>query len=106
MLTCLLAYFFSIQHRADRLHSSCDALSRSSCVEADCKYCEKMENRYESENEERRSFGMVSVHRSRQIYSSISSRSRTGLVQKSYPCFSTSEVLRLHISFCVIGERQ
>ena len=82
ILTFLLTYDFAFQQRADRLHSNFDALSRRSSVEADCKYCEKMENRYESENEEGRSFGMVSVHRIRQIYSSISRRSRPGLVQK------------------------
>ena len=46
MLTFLLAYDFSIQPRADTLHSNCDALSRRSYVEVDCKYCEKMINRY------------------------------------------------------------
>ena len=81
MLTFLSAYDFSIQHRAGRLHSNCDALSRRPCVEADCKYCEKVENRYESENEEGTSSETVSVHRIRQIYSSISSHSRTRLVQ-------------------------
>ena len=81
MLTFLSAYDFSIQHRAGRLHSNCDALSRRPCVEADCKYCEKVENRFESENEEGRSSETVSVHRIRQIYSSISSHSRTRLVQ-------------------------
>ena len=81
MLTFLSAYDFSIQHRAGRLHSNCDALSRRPCVEADCKYCEKAENRFESENEEGRSSETVSVHRIRQIYSSISSHSRTRLVQ-------------------------
>ena len=63
------------------MHSNCYALSRRPCVEADCKYCEKVENRYESENEEGRSSETVSVHRIRQIYSSISSHSRTRLVQ-------------------------
>ena len=36
MLIFLLAYDLSIQHRADRLHSNCDALPRRSCVEAEC----------------------------------------------------------------------
>ena len=52
MLTFCRAYDFSIQHRAGRLHSICDALSTWPCVEMDCKYCEKVENRYESENKE------------------------------------------------------
>ena len=52
MLTFLWAYDFSIQYRAGRLHSICDALSTWSCVEVDCKYCEKVEKIYESENKE------------------------------------------------------
>ena len=45
-LTFLSAYDFSIQHRAGRLHSNCDALSRRPCVDRNCKYCERVESRF------------------------------------------------------------
>ena len=43
MLTLLSAYDFSIQHKAGRLHSNCDALSRRRCTDLNCKYCERVE---------------------------------------------------------------
>ncbi|MCG7876282.1 MAG: RNase H-like domain-containing protein [Candidatus Thiodiazotropha endolucinida] len=46
MLTFLSAYDFSIQHRAGRLHSNCDALSRRPCIDMNCKYCERVESKF------------------------------------------------------------
>ena len=53
MLTFLSAYDFSIQHRTGRLHSNCDALTRRPCVETNCKYCERVGNKFASEQEGR-----------------------------------------------------
>ena len=49
MLTFLFAYDFSIQHRAGRLHSNFDALSRRPCTDLNCKYCEIVEIKFSSE---------------------------------------------------------
>ena len=43
-LTFLSGYDFSIEHRAGKLHSNADALSRRPCLENDCKYCTRVEN--------------------------------------------------------------
>ena len=43
-LTFLSGYDFSIGHRAGKLHSNADALSRRPCLENDCKYCTRVEN--------------------------------------------------------------
>ena len=46
MLTFLSAYDFSIEHRAGRLHSNCDALSRRPCFDLNYKYCERVESKF------------------------------------------------------------
>ena len=44
-LTFLSAYDFEIIHRAGRLHSNADILSRRPCADKACKYCERVECR-------------------------------------------------------------
>ena len=46
MLTFLSAYDFTIEHRAGRLHSNCDALSRRPCYDSKCKYCDRVESKF------------------------------------------------------------
>ena len=46
MLTFLSAYNFTIEHRAGRLHSNCDALSRRPCYDLRCKYCDRVESKF------------------------------------------------------------
>jgi len=48
-LEILSSYDFEIQHRAGRVHSNADALSRRPCWEDNCSYCSKTEIRYEGE---------------------------------------------------------
>ncbi|KAK3095582.1 hypothetical protein FSP39_016324 [Pinctada imbricata] len=43
----LATYDFTIEHRAGRIHNNADALSRRPC-ENECKYCEKVELKYEN----------------------------------------------------------
>ena len=45
----LSAYTFTVQHRAGMIHSNADALSRRSCKDDHCRYCDSYENRYSSE---------------------------------------------------------
>lgn len=40
-------YDFKIEHRAGRIHSNADALSRRPCCETGCSYCLRAESRYE-----------------------------------------------------------
>ena len=49
MLTFLFAYDFSIEHRAGRLHSNFDALSRRPCTDLNIKYIERVEIKFSSE---------------------------------------------------------
>ncbi|KAI4901978.1 hypothetical protein NFI96_025061 [Prochilodus magdalenae] len=51
-ITALQEFQFTIQHRAGRLHSNADALSRRPCLELECRYCARLEQR-EAEVEER-----------------------------------------------------
>ena len=44
-LEILSTYDYEIQHRAGRVHSNADALSRRPC-QADCSYCKRAESRY------------------------------------------------------------
>lgn len=44
-LTFLSAYDFTIEHKAGRLHSNADALSRRPCIDDNCKYCERVETK-------------------------------------------------------------
>lgn len=46
-LETLAAYDFTIEHRAGRLHSNADSLSRRPCCESGCRYCSRAEDRYE-----------------------------------------------------------
>ena len=58
MLTYLSSYDFSIQHRAGRLHSNCDPLSRRPCIELNCKYCEKVESKFSNDTGQSEYFSM------------------------------------------------
>ena len=73
MLTFLSAYDFIIQHRAGRLHSNCDSLSRRPCVEMNCKYCEKVEIKFADEQKERNSKESITVAKTKQTSVSASS---------------------------------
>ena len=57
-LETLSTYNFKIEHRAGRIHSNADALSRRPCCESGCNYCLRAESRYEnvSENAKEESF--------------------------------------------------
>ena len=46
-LEILGTYNFKIKHRAGRIHSNADALSRRPCLTSDCTYCFRAENNYE-----------------------------------------------------------
>ena len=46
MLSFLSTYNFSIEHRAGRLHSNCDALSRRPCLDLNCRYCENVDSKF------------------------------------------------------------
>lgn len=71
-LETLSTYNFEIQHRAGRIHSNADALSRRPCCTSGCSYCLRAENRYgicENEssfrgnnvNEEKSSFDSLNI---------------------------------------------
>ena len=47
-LTFISSYDFTIEHRAGRLHSNADALSRRPCIEENCKHCKKVEDNIEN----------------------------------------------------------
>ena len=47
-LTFLSTYDFTIEHRAGRLHSNADALSRRPCIESNCKYCSNVESKQDN----------------------------------------------------------
>ena len=47
-LETLATYDFKIEHRAGRVHSNADGLSRRPCCESGCNYCSKAEIRYEN----------------------------------------------------------
>ena len=49
MLNFLSAYDFTIEHRAGRLHSNCDALSRRPCYDSKCRYCDRIESKFSQE---------------------------------------------------------
>uniref|UniRef100_A0A3B1J624 Gypsy retrotransposon integrase-like protein 1 n=1 Tax=Astyanax mexicanus TaxID=7994 RepID=A0A3B1J624_ASTMX len=51
-ITALQEFQFTIHHRAGRLHSNADALSCRPCLELECRYCARLEQR-EAEVEER-----------------------------------------------------
>ncbi|KAL7841611.1 hypothetical protein SRHO_G00253020 [Serrasalmus rhombeus] len=51
-ITALQEFQFVIRHRAGRLHSNADALSRRPCLEVECRYCARLEQR-EEQGEER-----------------------------------------------------
>ena len=97
ILTFSSAYDFSIQHRAGRLHSNCDALSRRPCVEMNCKYCERVENKFASEQEGRSSQESVSVHRIKQTYSSLKSTSQILLVHIVQVVICLLSVVKTHV---------
>lgn len=44
-MEALQSYDMEMQHRAGRLHSNTDALSRRPCEEADCRHCQCQEER-------------------------------------------------------------
>ena len=46
-LEILSTYDMTIEHRAGRLHSNADALSRRPCLPMDCDHCARKESRYE-----------------------------------------------------------
>ena len=46
-LNVLSTYDYEIVYRPGRLHSNSDALSRRPCIDNNCVYCEKAENRFE-----------------------------------------------------------
>lgn len=46
-LETLATYDFKIEHRAGRIHSNADALSRRPCCETGCNYCLRAESKYE-----------------------------------------------------------
>ena len=48
-LETLSTYNFKIEHRAGRIHSNADALSRRPCCESSCSYCLRAEINYENE---------------------------------------------------------
>ncbi|CAG2220580.1 unnamed protein product [Mytilus edulis] len=47
-LEVLGTYDFEIQHRAGRIHSNADALSRRPCLATSCKYCNRIESKSKS----------------------------------------------------------
>lgn len=47
-LEVLSTYDFEIQHRAGRIHSNADALSRRPCLPTSCTYCSRAENNNEN----------------------------------------------------------
>ena len=47
-LETLATYDFKIEHRAGRVHSNADGLSRRPCCESGCNYCTRAEMRYEN----------------------------------------------------------
>ncbi|CAG2215828.1 unnamed protein product [Mytilus edulis] len=47
-LEVLGTYDFEIQHRAGRIHSNADALSRRPCLVTSCKYCNRIESKSKS----------------------------------------------------------
>ena len=47
-LEVLGTYDFEIQHRAGRIHSTADALSRRPCLATSCKYCNRIESKSKS----------------------------------------------------------
>ena len=49
-LETLSSYQFRIEHRNGRSHGNADALSRRPCIEYDCKYCMRAEEKYSPEN--------------------------------------------------------
>lgn len=47
-LETLATYDFNIEHRAERIHSNADALSRRLCCESGCQYCLRAESRFDN----------------------------------------------------------
>ncbi|KAL7844430.1 hypothetical protein SRHO_G00229690 [Serrasalmus rhombeus] len=50
-ITALQEFQFVIRHRAGRLHSNADALSRRPCLEVECRYCARLEQKAEQVEE-------------------------------------------------------
>ncbi|KAL7841346.1 hypothetical protein SRHO_G00250370 [Serrasalmus rhombeus] len=51
-ITALQEFQFVIRHRAGRLHSNADALSRRPCLEVECRYCVRLEQKAEQVEEQ------------------------------------------------------
>lgn len=51
-IAALQTYQFEIHHRAGRSHGNADALSRRPCLEAECRYCTRLEEREELAEEQ------------------------------------------------------
>lgn len=45
----LSAYTFTVVHRASRVHKNPDSMTRRTCHNGHCKYCDRYEKRYSSE---------------------------------------------------------
>lgn len=50
-LEILGTYDFKMEHRAGRVHSNADALSRRPCLTSECTYYARAENRYEQNDD-------------------------------------------------------
>ena len=55
----LAMYDYSIQHRAGKIHNNADSLSRRPCE--NCKYCERVDLKYENSDKETRTNSVVRV---------------------------------------------
>jgi hypothetical protein len=92
-LEILGTYGFKIEHRAGRVHSNADTLSRRHCLTSECAYCARAENRYEQNDDTLNDTFVNSRHIS--VCKSMNETVKSGVLYRS--ASEKSEVLRSSI---------
>ena len=92
-LEILGTYDFKMEHRAGRVHSNADTLSRRPCLTSECAYCARAENKYEQNDDTLNDTFVSSRHIS--VCKSMNETVKSGVLYRS--ASEKSEVLRSSI---------